>query len=69
MGIVENPCCSKVMVFLIHTYCGFLMDSSVTECTGAVNATQSVFNNLLWVIAFTNDIFVSVMASNTVNGL
>ena len=33
--------------------------SYLTECTWAVSATQQVFN----------DIFASVMASNTVNGL
>ena len=31
--------------------------------------TTRVFDNLLWVKAFTKDIFISVMASNTVNGL
>ena len=48
---------------------GFSMGSNVTECTWAINATQRVLDDLLWVNAFTNDIFASVMASNTVNGL
>ena len=47
----------------------FSMGSSVIECTWAINATQRVFDDLLWVNAFTNNIFASVMASNTVNGL
>ena len=45
------------------------MGSSVIECTWAINTTQQMFDNLLWVNAFTKDIFASVMASNTVNGL
>ena len=45
------------------------MGSDVTECTWAINATQWVFNDVWWVNAFTDDIFASVMASNTVNGL
>ena len=39
------------------------------ECTWAINTKKWVFYDLLWVNAFTNDIFARVMASNTVNGL
>ena len=76
MGVVKNSCCSKVMAFsnkwLLFLFLwerGFLMGSSVTECTWAINTTQWVFDDLLWVNALTNDIFASIMASNTVNGL
>ena len=77
MGVVENPCHSKVMAFsnkcvllLFSWERGFSMGSSVTECTWAINTTQWVwFDDLLWVNAFTNDIFGCVMASNAVNGL
>ena len=43
---------------------GFSMGSSVTECAWAINAIQWVFDDLLWVNAFTNDFFASVMASS-----
>ena len=76
MGVVKNPCHSKVMAFsnkcLLFLFLwerGFLMGSSVTEYTWAINATQRVFDDLLWVNAFTNDIFASIMASNIVNEL
>ena len=75
MGVEKNPCRSKVMafsnkclLFLFSWERGFSMGSSVTECTWAINATQRVFDDLLWVNAFTNDIFASVKASNTVTG-
>ena len=48
---------------------GFLMGNSVTECTWAINTTQRIFDDLLWVNAFTNDIFARVKACNTVIGL
>ena len=76
MGIGKNTCRSKVMAFsnkrlliLFSWGRGFSMASGVTECTWAINVTQQVFDDLLWVNAFTNDIFDGVMASNIVNGL
>ena len=75
-GGSKNPCRSKVMafsnkrvLFLFSWEREFSMGSSVTECPWATNATWRVLDNLLWVNAFTNDIFAGVMVSNTVNGL
>ena len=66
----------KLWPFLINAYLllfswekGFSNGSGVTECTCAINATQRLFNDLWWVNALTDDIFASVMASNTVDGL
>ena len=47
---------------------GILMGCSVTECTWAINAAQQVLNDFWWVNAFIDDIFASIMTSNTVDG-
>ena len=58
-----------MLIVLFSWERGFSMGSSITEYTWEITATQWVSNDLLWVNAFTNDIFASVMAFNTVNGL
>ena len=71
LGVVKNPCRLKVnkCLLLFSWERGFSMGSSVTKCTWAIKTTQQVFDDVLWVNAFTNDIFAGVMASNTLNGL
>ena len=79
-GGSEIACQSKVMAYSVMAYSnkhlllfswerGFSMGSSVIECTWAINTIQWVMTDILWVNAFANYIFTSVMASNTVNGI
>ena len=75
-GVMKNSCRSKVMALSNKRPWlspsrerGLSMDSGVTEYTWGIDGTQWAFDDLWWVNAFIDDIFASVMASNTIDEL